>query len=134
MSLAPSTDGRGASILTATGFLDLGMYREALDVLDALPPELQSANSAQRITLKATTALGQWKRVLDLAMKLRHGNAADRREAASAFHALAAESFKRGRDLDARKLIAAAVNSEESTLTAILEDERFPEKFRANLA
>ena len=133
MSVAPSFPDRGASMLTATGLLELGMYREALDVLDSLPTDMQALNSARRLTLQAATSLGQWKRVLELAMGPRHGNSADRSEAARAFHALAAESFKRGREQDARKLIGAAVSTDESALTVVLEDERFPEKFRAKL-
>jgi lipopolysaccharide biosynthesis regulator YciM len=127
------TPSGSRNIQGATDLIELGMYREALEVLDHLPEDMRSAGAARRGTLKATTALGQWKRVLELAIILRAGNEADRKEAAHAFLALAAEACKRGRDQDARKLIAAAVSAHEEVLPRIMEDERFPEKFRNQL-
>jgi lipopolysaccharide biosynthesis regulator YciM len=114
--------------------MELGMYREALEILDQLPEDTRQAGAAKRATLKAVTALGKWQRALDLALSLREGNEADREAAAGAFHALAAEACKRGRDQDARKLVAAAVSVRVDELPRIMADERFPEKFRNHLA
>lgn len=130
----PAISLRSRNIQDATDLIDLGIYREALEILDQLPEDMRQAGPAKRATLKAASALGKWKRALDLALALRQGNEADRREAASAFHALAAESSKRGRDQDARKLVAAAVSAHVDELPLIMADERFSEKFRNQLA
>ncbi|QJE95146.1 hypothetical protein [Luteolibacter luteus] len=130
----PAISSLGRNIQSAADLIELGMYREALEILDRLPEEMRQANAAKRATVKAAAALGKWQRALDLALALRHGNEADRKEAASAFHALAAEACKQGRDQDARKLIAAAVSTHVEELPQIMADERFPQKFRNHLA
>ena len=123
-----------ASISRAADLLDLGMYREAMAVLESLPDDLRSVSAARRIFVRAATGLGRWREALEEAKTLLGGNEADRAEAASAFQSLAAEACNRGREEDAHRLLRAALRTRVELLDSILEDQRFPEKFREKLA
>jgi len=123
-----------ASISRAADLLDLGMYREAMAVVESLPDDLRSVSAARRIFVRAATGLGRWREALEGAKTLLDGNEADRAEAASAFQSLAAEACNRGREEDAYRLLRAAVRTRVELLDSILEDQRFPEKFREKLA
>jgi hypothetical protein len=123
-----------ASISRAADLLDLGMYREAMAVVESLPDDLRSVSAARRIFVRAATGLGRWREALEGAKTLLDGNEADRAEAASAFQSLAAEACNRGREEDAHRLLRAAVRTRVELLDSILEDQRFPEKFREKLA
>ena len=127
-------DDSKASISRAADLLDLGMYREAMAVVECLPDDLRSASAARRIFVRAATGLGRWREALEGAKTLLDGNEADRAEAAAAFQALAAEAFNRGREDDTHRLLRAAVRTRLEQLDSILEDQRFPEKFREKLA
>lgn len=132
--MSVSMEDSKASISRAADLLDLGMYREALAVVESLPAELRSVSAARRIFVRAATGLGRWRDALEEAKTLLDGNEADRAEAASAFQSLAAEACNRGREEDAHRLLRAAVRTRLEQLDAILEDQRFPEKFREKLA
>jgi hypothetical protein len=123
-----------ASISRAADLLDLGMYREAMAVLESLPDDLRSVSAARRIFVRAATGLGRWREALEGAKTLLDGNEADRAEAASAFQSIAAEACNRGREDDAHRLLRAALRTRVELLDSILEDQRFPEKFREKLA
>ncbi|MCW1883235.1 hypothetical protein OKA04_00740 [Luteolibacter flavescens] len=122
------------SIQRADDLMELGMHREALDMLDALPDELRWAAAARRVRARAAASLGKWQVALEEAKILRNGNESDRAEAARAFQAVAAEACKRGRDDDARRLVLMAVQCRQEQMDEILNDQRFPEKFLAKLA
>jgi tetratricopeptide (TPR) repeat protein len=123
-----------ASISRAADLLDLGMYREAMAVVESLPDDLRSVSAARRIFVRAATGLGRWREALEEAKTLLDGNEADRAEAACAFQSLAAEACNRGREDDAHRLLRAAIRTRLDLLDEILEDQRFPEKFREKLA
>lgn len=123
-----------ASISRAADLLDLGMYREAMAVVERLPADLRSVSAARRIFVRAATGLGRWREALEEAKTLLDGNEADRAEAAAAFQALAAEACNRGREDDAHRLLRAAVRTRLEQVDEILQDQRFPEKFREKLA
>lgn len=123
-----------ANISRAADLLDLGMYREAMVVLESLPDDLRSVSAARRIFVRAATGLGRWREALEEAKTLLDGNEADRAEAACAFQSLAAEACNRGREEDAQRLLRAAIRTRLEQLDSILEDQRFPEKFRDKLA
>jgi len=123
-----------ASISRAADLLDLGMYREAMAVLESLPDDLRSVSAARRIFVRAATGLGRWREALEGAKTLLDGNEADRAEAAIAFQSIAAEACNRGREDDAHRLLRAALRTRVELLDSILEDQRFPEKFREKLA
>lgn len=127
------TEGSKASISRAADLLDLGMFREAMAVLESLPDDLRSVSAARRIFVRAATGLGRWREALEEAKTLLNGNEADRTEAARAFQALAAEACNRGRDEDATRLIRAAIRIRLEQVDEILADERFPAKFREKL-
>ena len=122
-----------ASISQAADLLELGMYREAIAVVESLPDDLRSVSAARRIFVRAATGLGRWREALEGAKTLLDGNEADRTEAAHAFQALAAEACNRGREEDALKLLRAAIRTRFEQANLILMDERFPEKFREKL-
>ncbi|MEK7954451.1 hypothetical protein [Luteolibacter soli] len=127
-------DDTKASISRAADLLDLGMYREAMAVIESLPDDLRPVSAARRIFVRAATGLGRWREALEEAKTLRDGNQADRAEAARAFQSLAAEACNRGREEDAGHLVKAAMRTRLEQLDEILVDERFPEKFREKLA
>lgn len=110
------------------------MYEEAYRLLMELPEDIKRAPAGRRALLRTSCALGRWKMVLELAVKLRTGNQADRQQAAIAFHALTAEACKRGRVQDARKLAAAAVMAFPDQLSEMMADKRLPADFRSKLA
>jgi hypothetical protein len=122
-----------ASISRAADLLDLGMFREAMAVVESLPDDLRSVSAARRIFVRAATGLGRWREALEGAKTLLDGNEADRTEAARAFQSLAAEACNRGREEDALKLLRAAIRIRYELADSILADERFPEKFREKL-
>ena len=126
-------DDSKASISRAADLLELGMYREAMAVVESLPDDLRSVSAARRIFVRAATGLGRWREALEGAKTLLDGNEADRAEAACAFQALAAEACNRGREEDAHRLLRAAIRTRLEQLDSILEDQRFPEKFRDKL-
>lgn len=121
------------SISRAADLLDLGMFREAMAVIESLPHDLRSVSAARRIFVRAATGLGRWREALEEAKTLLDGNEADRTEAARAFQALAAEACNRGREEDATRLIRAAIRIRLEQVDEILVDERFPAKFREKL-
>ena len=121
------------TIQNAADLLELGMYAEAFELAENLPEDIRDVAAARRVRLRAATALGRWQLAIKLAVSLKLGNEADRREAAAAFHTLASEACKRGRDAEARQLIGAAIAARPAQLETILTDERFPEKFRQRL-
>ena len=128
------TEDSKASISRAADLLDLGMYREAMAVVERLPADLRSVSAARRIFVRAATGLGRWREALEDAKTLLDGNEADRAEAAAAFQALAAEACNRGREDDAHRLLRAAIRTRLEQVDEILQDQRFPEKFREKLA
>jgi len=128
------TEDSKASISRAADLLDLGMYREAMAVVERLPADLRSVSAARRIFVRAATGLGRWREALEEAKTLLDGNEADRAEAAAAFQALAAEACNRGREDDAHRLLRAAIRTRLEQVDEILQDQRFPEKFREKLA
>jgi predicted Zn-dependent protease len=67
---AQESEGQVASIVTAAiGFCELGMWQDAWDELDTLPPEQRARPDALRIRLEIFTALERW----DLAAILAEG-------------------------------------------------------------
>ena len=127
-------DDSKASISRAADLLELGMYREAMAVVESLPDDLRSVSAARRIFVRAASGLGRWREALEGAKTLLDGNEADRAEAAAAFQSLAAEACNRGREDDAHRLLRAAIRTRLEQLDSIMEDQRFPEKFRDKLA
>jgi len=127
-------DDSKASISRAADLLELGMYREAMAVVESLPEDLRSVSAARRIFVRAATGLGRWRDALEGAKTLLDGNEADRAEAAAAFQSLAAEACNRGREDDALRLLRAAIRTRLEQVDSVLQDQRFPEKFRDKLA
>ena len=118
-----------ASICRAADLMELGMYREALAMIDSLPDDLRTASAARRVWLRCAAGTGQWRSALDEAKLLSGGNAADRAEAARTFQTLAAETCKRGREEEARRLVLMAIQCRQEQIEEILADARFPQKF-----
>ena len=111
--------------------LELGMVREALSLIQKLPPDVRESSPGRRAELQATTSLGLWQRALKLAWSLRLGSTNDRNAAAHAFQTLAAEAFKRGKEMEALKLANASLQARPEQIDDFVLDERFPERFRA---
>jgi hypothetical protein len=131
---SPALEENRATIQQAADFVELGMFPEALAVIERLNPDLRETSAARRVVARAAACLGLWQRALGVAKQLRTGNEPDRAEAARAFQAIAAEACNRGREEEARRLVGAAVLARAEQLQEILADERFPEKFRQRLA
>jgi hypothetical protein len=134
MDQTPHTAGQVSSIAQAAAFLELGMFQETYAAIQRLPSDQKSLPAARRISLRTSVVLGKWRVALDEAKALRSGSKSDRAEAAFAFQSLAAEACKKGRDADALRLIAVAVETRPEQLDLILSDERFPPVFLESLA
>ena len=59
-----------ASISRAADLLDLGMFREAMAVIESLSEDLRSVSASRRIFVRAATGLGRWREALDEAKTL----------------------------------------------------------------
>ena len=117
------------TIQNATSLLELGMFREAWDAVQALPEDLREAAAARRIRARSAALLGRWEVAETVANELRHGNLADREEAAWCFQSIAAEHFKHGREDQATRCLKKSVGAWPEQMASILEDPRFSEKF-----
>ncbi len=134
MERTPHMADQESSIAQAAALLELGMFQETYAVIQRLPIDQRSLPAARRISLRISVVLGKWQAALDEAKNLRSGSKSDRAEAAFAFQSLAAEACKKGRDADALRLIAVAVETRPEQLDLILSDERFPPRFIESLA
>ena len=116
----------------AQGYLDLGMFEEALLELNQLHPDLLASPGGLRILIRAATGLERWDMAFEVAILLREGNRDDRIEAGCCFHSLAAHYYLDGRDAEARAMILQAIETNPEQRERILEDPRlaglvFPE-------
>lgn len=56
----------------ARGYIELGMYRDAVEELDALPADLHGGAEALVLRAAAFQGLGDWKRLMPIAAALVH--------------------------------------------------------------
>lgn len=117
------------TITQAQGYLELGMFSEAIAAIRQLPSDLQTAPAALRIRARSSAALGDWNTANEVADILRHGNEVDREHAACCYQSIAADHFKFGRLEEATNLLRRSISTRPQQRPLILDDPRFTDRF-----
>lgn len=95
----------------AGGYADLGLWQEAWDALEALPPEERATPAALRARLRCCPGLGSWDVGEYVAKLLSDGGKADRASAAAFYMLLAVYHAKSGNREPAEEAIGKAVSA-----------------------
>ena len=99
------------SIQEAEGFCELGLWKEAWDALDSLPPSAQSTREALRVRLACSPGLDRWDVGTDVAMLLEASATEDRKAAAHFYQVFARESLRDGDQDCAESMALAAIEA-----------------------
>jgi len=111
-----------ASVTEAEGLAELGLWQDAWEVLEDLPAHEGSAPAALRVKLACCLPLNAWETGRHIADLLREGDEADRRNAATFFHALAVRWLAEGDRYAAGEAVKAALSTWPKQRLKMLED------------
>ena len=106
----------------AEGFIMLGLYDDAWELVETLPAETHATPPMRRIRLACAMAAKRFDLAKDIARELASGNEADARFAARVLHELAAVQYLSGEETAAKELLAAAIAAHPEQRKSILED------------
>lgn len=106
----------------AEGLADLGLWAEAWETLEALPPEARSEPAALRVRLRCCPGVGAWDIGEHVAGVLCYGKDTDREVAAGFYHALAVFHAKAGNREGAEDAIKCAVDTWPDIRLDLIED------------
>ena len=97
------------TITEIEGFADLGMFQEAWETLEELPPDVRASSLALRIRLRCCPPIGAWGIGEQVANFLREGDRLDKACAAGFYHANARRLIELGDQQGALENVNAAV-------------------------
>ena len=114
----------------ATGYWELGMFSDAWDTVELLPPDEKTESPVLDLRLRILTALAQWELGEQIANLLLHAGDDERRTVARFHHARARSFWQCERYDDARREFRRAVEAwlevrrefDDDDLTALFRD------------
>lgn len=87
----------------ARGYAELGMYQDAWDAVESLPPSLRLTPQAVAVRLLVLAGLEKWEESMEFAKMVTPGFPQEVREAAGRCHLAHAEALCAGGDLNGAK-------------------------------
>ena len=117
------------TITEVEGFADLGMFREAWEAMEELPPDHRTDPHALRIRLRCCPPVGAWDIGEHVAGLLRDGERLDKACAAGFYHANARRLLETGNRQGAADNIKAAVATFPECREIILLDPELAAEF-----
>lgn len=99
----------GSSVIEAEGFADLGLWHDAWEAIEELPPGDRPARQALLVWPRCCPPLGAWEIGASIAGLLQDGGDDDRQHAAQFLHSLAVHQVSEGKPILARESIARAI-------------------------
>lgn len=115
------------SIKAAEGYVELGLFQEAWDELDDLPPEEKTSPTVMRLRLPCSIHFEKWDMVETLAEILRYGDSDDQLIAAATFKTLAVVACRTGKTELAKRYVRSAVEVAPEIRLEIIDDELLSE-------
>jgi len=113
----------------AEGFVILGMYEEAWELVDALPPEIRATSPVLRVRLACAMAAERFDTVQEIAQVLAKAGRADAQFAARVLHELAAIHYLSGHVELAKHLMESAVEAHPDQRMSIIADPHLKHLF-----
>lgn len=110
------------TVTEAEGLAELGLWEDAWDALEALPPDERSAPAVLRVRLACCPPLNGWELGKHIADLLREGAEEDRKSAAAFFHALAIKWVGEGDRYAAKEAMKAAAKAWPNLRLTMLDD------------
>lgn len=112
----------GGPLNEALGYIELGLFQEAWEALDRLPPDEKTSPGVMRLRLPCAIHFQRWDMVETLAEVLRYGDRDDQVIAAATFKTLAVIACRDGRPKLAKHYVRTAVQVFPGIRTEILDD------------
>ena len=104
------------------GLADLGLWQDAWDAIEALPPDQRASPAALRVRLRCCPALGAWDIGQHVAALLRDGGTADKELAGQFYHHLAIYHARAGHQAATKQAIRSACGTWPDVRLAMIED------------
>ncbi|RYD68707.1 MAG: hypothetical protein EOP83_00200 [Verrucomicrobiaceae bacterium] len=113
----------------AEGFVMLGLYEEAMELVEGLPMEVRSTPSVLRIRLACVMAAKRFDLAQEIARLLAAGSKTDAQFAARVLHELAAIHYLSGKANLAKDVIATAIAAYPEERQSFLDDPHLKHLF-----